>query len=80
MKILSQKISIGREEILLRIPDPEYVKQKYEDTRTIHPDEPFPYWTRLWPSSIALSEFITDNRDYVRNKSVLEIGGGLGLP
>lgn len=42
-------------------------------------DERMPYWCELWPSAIALSEFLTQNKKLVENKTVIEIGCGLGL-
>lgn len=39
-----------------------------------------PYFGVLWPSSIALSEFIGEHPELVKGKKVLELGCGLGLP
>jgi predicted nicotinamide N-methyase len=38
-----------------------------------------PYWCILWESAIALSEWMTDHPEAVRDRSVLELGAGLGL-
>ena len=43
-------------------------------------DERMPYWADLWPSAIGLSEYIDSHSVIVKNKDVLEIGCGLGLP
>ncbi len=40
----------------------------------------FPYWGKCWPSAIALSNFIAKNPFYVKDKYVLELAAGLGLP
>ena len=48
-----------------------------------HPDvvdERIPYWAEVWPSSIALSDWLFRHPEMVKNKSVLEIGCGLALP
>jgi predicted nicotinamide N-methyase len=48
-----------------------------------HPDvldERIPYWTEIWPSSIGLSRFISEHRELVDGKDVLELGCGCGLP
>lgn len=42
-------------------------------------DERLPYWAEIWPSAIALSEYILDNRNDFSDKKILEIGCGLGL-
>ena len=43
-------------------------------------DERIPYWTELWPSAIALSEFIVEHKVVNEKTSVHEIGCGLSLP
>lgn len=40
----------------------------------------FPYWGKCWPAAIALSEFMVKNTALVRDKQVLELAAGLGLP
>ena len=42
-------------------------------------DERLPYWAELWPSSIGLSRFIFSNEEIFQNKTILELGCGLGL-
>jgi predicted nicotinamide N-methyase len=47
-----------------------------------HPDvkdERIPYWSQIWPSSIALSQYIAENPYLVNGKVVLEIGCGPAL-
>lgn len=61
-------------------PDYEQVKETYELLLKENPDEPFPYWAKLWPSSIAMYQFLQANTSWVKQKKVLEIGAGLGLP
>jgi len=43
-------------------------------------DERIPYWADLWPSAVALSNYILKNNLIVPGTKVLEIGCGLGLP
>lgn len=42
-------------------------------------DERIPYWAELWPSAIAMADFILESKDIDSQTSVLEIGCGLGL-
>jgi predicted nicotinamide N-methyase len=56
------------------------IKSSYENLRRKNPAAPFPYWARLWPSAIALSEFILQHQAFVAGKRVLEMAAGLGLP
>ena len=34
----------------------------------------------IWPAAITLCKYITDNPEIVRNKRVIELGAGVGLP
>ena len=54
--------------LLDRISDEEFSK-----------DERLPYWAEIWPSAIALSEYIVENNLEFRGKNILELGCGLGL-
>jgi predicted nicotinamide N-methyase len=56
------------------------VKAEYESLRQRGLQPAFPYWTRLWPSAIALAGFLADYPEYIRGKVVLEWAAGLGLP
>ena len=42
-------------------------------------DERLPYWAELWPSAIGFSRFISEHGAMIKNKTVLELGCGLGL-
>jgi predicted nicotinamide N-methyase len=42
-------------------------------------DERLPYWAELWPSAIGLSRYILKNKNYFENKTILELGCGLGM-
>ena len=43
-------------------------------------DERIPYWAELWASAIAMSLYLVENQLVSNEKSVTEIGCGLGLP
>jgi predicted nicotinamide N-methyase len=70
-----QTITIGETLIELFVPGEEAVKQAYHERKIS-----FPYWSKVWPSAIALSEFILQNPHYIQNKKLVEMGAGLGLP
>jgi predicted nicotinamide N-methyase len=50
------------------------------DTHEDVQDERIPYWADLWPSAIALSQYIVNTNSIGKNSQVLEIGCGLSLP
>jgi predicted nicotinamide N-methyase len=66
--------------VKLYIPDPLLVKPTYESLRLEHPATSFPFWAKVWPSAVALSSFLEQYQDLVKNKTVVEIGAGIGLP
>ncbi|MDE7064685.1 MAG: methyltransferase domain-containing protein [Desulfovibrionaceae bacterium] len=42
-------------------------------------DERLPYWTELWPSSVALAEWLLLRREEIVSRRCLDLGCGLGL-
>lgn len=66
--------------VKLYIPDPLLVKPIYESLRLEHPATSFPFWAKVWPSAVALSSFLEQYQDLIKNKTVVEIGAGIGLP
>ncbi len=38
------------------------------------------FWTRVWPSALAICEYLSRHVELVRGKTVWEIGAGLALP
>ncbi len=64
----------------LVIPVYEKLKEGYLESKKDNLLVPFPYWAKLWASSIALAEFIVENTALFKNKRILELAGGLGLP
>ncbi len=49
------------------------------DAQSFRNDERMPYWAELWPSAVALSEYILEHQAEFKGKHVLELGSGLGL-
>lgn len=39
-----------------------------------------PYWAKVWPAAIGLCDFLERNKQLTRNKNILELAAGLGLP
>jgi len=62
------------------IPAYEVVKAVYATLIKSNPATPFPFWAKLWPSSIALLDLLKAHPHLIQNKHVLEIGAGIGLP
>ena len=68
------------ENFSIYIPDYEQVKEIYESILKEDLSKDFPFWAKLWPSSIALIQFLQTKSDLIKGKTVLEIGAGIGLP
>ena len=62
------------------IPLYEQVKEIYTSLLNLDPNTPFPFWAKLWPSSIALLDVLKAHPHLIQNKHILEIGAGIGLP
>jgi len=67
-------------DLSLYLPVPEKIRLAYEETLITKPDNPFPYWARVWPSSRVLMEYLEKKKELVTGRTVLEIGAGTGLP
>jgi predicted nicotinamide N-methyase len=75
-----QYIAIGNTMVKLFVPLPERVKNAYLMQKAEAEHTPFPYWAKVWPSAIALSEYILKHPDIMAGKEVVELAAGLGLP
>jgi len=74
-----QTFSIGRFDISIeRIQEMERLLDAISDDE-FNKDERLPYWAEIWPSAIALSEYLVENENEIKNKQILELGCGLGL-
>ncbi len=62
------------------IPAYEAVKTIYAALLELDPASPFPYWAKVWPSSIALHNILKKHPSLIKDKTVLELGAGIGLP
>jgi len=67
-------------ELSLYVPDPNQVKSVYENLYAADKHTPFPFWAKIWPSSMAMSSFLKSEPSLIQSKRVLEIGSGIGFP
>lgn len=75
-----QYITVGNTTVKLYVPLPQHIKKTYMNQKAGNEHTPFPYWAKLWPSAIAISEFIEKHPGLLAEKQVLELAAGLGLP
>jgi predicted nicotinamide N-methyase len=79
MQYLIQLTQISTEKAIY-IPDYKQVKKTYTSLLELDPATPFPYWSKVWPSAIALLKILQKHPNWIKDKNVLEIGAGIGLP
>jgi predicted nicotinamide N-methyase len=77
--IEEQLVICGRPFSIL-VPDEKLIQQKYLEQKKTSAGVHFPYWAKIWPSAMALAEYLLNHPVLFRNKIVLELAGGLGLP
>lgn len=64
----------------LFVPHAQEVQQTYLRQKQAGEEPHFPYWAKIWPASIAMSDFIQQHPETVQHKTVLELAAGLGMP
>ncbi len=69
----------GRQWRLTRAADLEQLWEAMTDDPRNFEDERLPYWTELWPSSVALSGWLAERREEIAGRACLDLGCGLGL-
>ena len=79
MQYPTQLTQISAEKAIY-IPAYEAVKTIYADLLALDPATPFPYWAKVWPSAIALHNVLQKHPILIKDKNVLELGAGIGLP
>lgn len=75
--LLERKLEISKYRLsLISIRDTNDLLDRL-DVDEFNKDERLPYWAEIWPSSIALSEYVCSRNIY--GKNVLELGCGVGV-
>lgn len=75
--LLERKLEIAKHKLsLVAVRDTNDLLDRL-DVDEFNKDERLPYWAEIWPSSIALSEYLCSKDIY--GKSVLELGCGVGV-
>jgi predicted nicotinamide N-methyase len=85
---IRQEFSFGQYHISLVLPDPEKIRVEWESRQGEEhapgkegsPGRAFPFWAKVWPSSRAICTFLSKQPGLFKEKRILEIGAGLGLP
>lgn len=49
------------------------------DEAETDPEQQLPYWAEVWPSGLALADFVLERGEALGGRAVLELGCGLGI-
>jgi methyltransferase-like protein 23 len=70
-----QKIIVHKRTLELFVPAVKETQEAYASGKIS-----FPFWSKIWPASIALTGLILENREMFAGQRIIEIAAGLGLP
>ncbi len=72
-----QEVRVSHFGVDLFVPDPAQVEQLYKDSEE---GTAFPFWSRIWPSALAMAGWLKEESQLINGKILLELGAGIGLP
>ncbi|BDA46391.1 probable electron transfer flavoprotein beta subunit lysine methyltransferase [Coccomyxa sp. Obi] len=77
LALQEQRLQVGSQELVLVEPaDVDAVMDMYIKRGQMDRD---PYWSRPWPSAVALAKLILQQPSIVSGRRVCEVGAGLGI-
>jgi len=68
------------EQVEAFVPSASFIQERYVLEKAAGKDPLFPYWAQVWPAAKALCEMIAAQPELVKDKTVLELAAGIGLP
>jgi predicted nicotinamide N-methyase len=71
--LTNQNILLQQEEITIYLPETRAVQACLQEQQN-------PYWARLWPAAVGMSNYLLQHPHWVRVPLVLELAAGVGLP
>ncbi len=80
MAIYPNKLIEVQDGLMIFVPEAAQLKTIYEEQLAKDHSTPFPFWAKIWPAAIAMSNFLKSEPHWVEGKRVVEIGAGIGLP
>lgn len=80
LPVTIEQVVLSSHTVQLLVPDQGAIKDRYQRETAAGGSPQFPYWSRIWPSAMAMVLHLEENLQLVRNRKVLELAAGLGLP
>ncbi len=71
-----QEFKLGNQTLKIWVPNFQALQTSHQ--LNAYGDAPF--WGRAWPSALAMIQFLETNPVYIKEKKLVEIAAGLGLP
>lgn len=71
-----QEFKLGNQILKIWVPNFQALQESHQSSA--YGDAPF--WGRIWPSALAMIEYLRANPKYIQDKNVLELAAGIGLP
>ncbi len=71
-----QEFKLGNQILKIWVPNFQALQTSHQ--LNAYGDAPF--WGRAWPSALAMIQFLEANPIYIKDKKIVEIAAGLGLP
>ena len=71
----TQTFTIGGKQVQLLVPDASAAQEQFREG-----NKPLPFWSQVWPAALGLATFLAHNTLLIREKNVVELAAGLGLP
>lgn len=71
-----QEFKLGNQTLKVWVPN-------FQALQTSHQSNAYgdaPFWGRAWPSALAMIQFLVANPVYIKDKKLVEMAAGLGLP
>jgi predicted nicotinamide N-methyase len=75
-----ESFTFSGEQIELFVPSASFIQERYLLEKAAGNEPLFPYWAQVWPAAKALCEIIAAQPELVKDKNVLELAAGIGLP
>lgn len=73
--LIKQYLRTQQRTLSYYVPDPVRMHRQWQQQNT-----DIPYWSQVWPSALALAQHIDAYPALFRERTVLELGAGIGLP
>jgi predicted nicotinamide N-methyase len=71
-----QEFKLGNQTLKIWVPNFQALQERHQSNA--YGDTPF--WGRVWPSAMAMIQFLEANPSYIQEKKLVELAAGLGLP